>query len=105
MSTKWTADLIRQMRDLAAAGHMSKEASVLLKAPLISVKVYATKHGITFSAGSKVDIDIVPDDLDWPSATEMVEAAKRLAQAELRRQIALAKREVATSPPYEGWRA
>jgi hypothetical protein len=105
MSTKWTADLIRQMRELAAAGHTSKEVSVLLKAPLISVNLYAAKNGITFGAGSKVDVDIVPDDLDWPSAVEMAEAAKRQAKAELRRQIALAKEESSTSPPYEGWRA
>lgn len=105
MSTKWTPELIQRMRELASAGHASKETAALLKAPLVSVKIYATKHGITFGAESKVDVDIVPDDLDWPSATEMAEAAKKLAQAELCRQIALAKQEVATSPPYEGWRA
>lgn len=95
MSTRWSPELIQRMREFAVAGHTSKETAVLLKAPWASVKIYATKHGITFKPpATKVDDDVdqIPPD------------AEAMAKAELRRQIAMAKQEASTSPPYEGWR-
>lgn len=101
--TRWTPELIEQVRKLAEEGRSSGEVCNLLKVKTGILYLYSQKHGITFQVRPK-KTKAAPMALAVPAevSADHPERALQTARNILAHEIALAKAEAATAPLYRG---
>jgi hypothetical protein len=98
--TTWRGPLLAKLRGLAAAGlsraHAAREIGVAKQ----RIDYLAYKHHIAFKRPRRLSVGrsiIIDDDLVTAMAS-----ARDDAREDLHRQIAAARTEAATAPPYKG---
>ena len=93
-ATVWTPEVIARLRQLAESGKSRAQAAAILGVTVHALGNVASSRKIAFRPVSPVKLSGMP--AQWH------QAAVRRAAAELKREIAMARREAATAPLYRG---
>ena len=102
--TRWTPELIAQIRALAALGYSAKQVSFITRTNLGTLNHQCQDNAISFQRlPASRRPKITPDQMQSvdPVLTSE-ERLRRLARADLDHEIAMARAEAATAPLFRG---